>query len=50
MSAAQSEASGALLTRATSKAFAALRATTQWTLCFALSFAVTAGVLILAHV
>jgi hypothetical protein len=29
---------------------AAVRATAQWTLCFAISFAVMASVLILAHV
>lgn len=39
-----------LLRRTTHAGIAAIRATAQWTLFFAISFSVTAGVLLLAHV
>jgi hypothetical protein len=37
-------------TNAVATGQAAVRATAQWTLCFAISFAVMASVLILAHI
>lgn len=45
-----SNAANGLLSRTASAGLSTIRATAQWTLFFAISFSVTAGVLILAHV